>query len=272
MLDGIHTNSGPCLVNTGIQTIGAYPARTAGFFNGYIDQLQILLGTAKTNQQILDDATLVAKYTMDCLSYENWDSGPNHITGFANALLSGHGGRVGQSYIFNNTSAYFQATGFVLLGESYSDYSFALWVRPIISVTTGGTILHVSSSTTGVGWCVPFIGLGSSGQVIINGYSGAIIAVIGPVLTVGKWVHLVYTYSTVNGMRLYVDGSLYGQSSVFTYLSHGSPMVVTLGQSLSGNTCAHSGIIPGNFRGSIDEFYIYSRELAQSDVTALANP
>lgn len=35
-------------------------------------------------------------------------NGPNQI----------NGGRVGQSYLFNSTSAYFQVTGLILLGES----------------------------------------------------------------------------------------------------------------------------------------------------------
>jgi hypothetical protein len=232
--------------------------------------LSILFGTAKTATQILNDATLVAYYSFDCSSYPAWDSGPNGITGTAVALVSGEGGRVGQSYLFNSNSAYFQATGLVLLGQSYSPYSFAMWVNP--SVTNGGTILHVSSSTDGTGWCVPFIGLSSSGQLVVNSWNGGVIQVNGPVLTVGHWVHIAQTYSQADGIILYINGILYAQSSSFVYAAYGAPMTVTLGQSLSGNLCAHSGVVPGYYQGEIDEFYIYSRELSQADVTTLANP
>jgi hypothetical protein len=210
---------------------------------------------------------------MDCLNYSVWDSGPNQITGVAVGLSSGDSGRVGQSYLFNSSSAYFQATGLVLLGQSYSPYSFAMWLRPKVSVTSGGTVLHVSTYTNGTGWCVPFIGLNSQGQIVVNGLNeSSVIQITGPAIVVDQWIHIVETYSQAHGMYLYVNGTLYGQSSAFIYQSSGVPMTVTLGQSLSGNGCAHSEIVPGYYQGEIDEFYIYSRELSLADITALANP
>lgn len=238
-----------------------------------MDQLSISFGTAKTSSQILDDATLVAYYSMDCISYSSWDSGPNQINGVTFGLSSGEGGRIGQSYLFNTTSSYFQVTGLVLLGQSYSPFSFSLWLRPIVSVTNGGTILHVSTAADGTGWCLPFIGLNTFGQILVSGYSSTgIVQVTGPVLIVGQWVHIIETFSQTNGVRLYVDGVLYGQSSAFTYSAIGVPVIVTLGQSLNGGGCAHGGIQIGNYQGEIDEFRIYSRELSQSDVTTLAKP
>jgi hypothetical protein len=175
---------------------------------------------------------------MDCLSYPAWDSGPNQITGVAFALTSGQGGRVGQSYLFNSNSAYFQVTGLVLLGQSYSPYSFAMWLRPITSVTSGGTILHVSQNTQGNGsWCIPFLGLSSLGQIVANGFSSnGVVQVTGPVLTVGQWVHIIETYSQLHGIRLYVNGILYAQSSPFVYSAYGGPMVVTLGHNSFGKS------------------------------------
>jgi hypothetical protein len=261
------------LITAGIQTIGAYPYCGGGFFNGYIDQLQILFSRAKTAAEILDDATLVARYSMDCISFPGWDSGPNLITATANALYSGDGGRVGQSFLYNNSAAYFQATGFTLLGQPYRPYSVALWVRPIISVTNGGTILQVSQYTNGAGWCLPFLGLSSLGQIIGISWNGtAPMQVTGPVLTVGQWTHVVESYSQTNALRLYINGQLYAQSSPYVFVPSGVPMTVTLGQSLSGTSCARGTLVTGNYQGEIDEFYIYSRELSQADITALANP
>jgi hypothetical protein len=235
--------------------------------------LAITFNTAKTAAQILADATLVAYYSMDCLSYPSWDSGPNQINGVASGLTSGDGGRVGQSYLFNSSSSYFQVTGLVLIGQSYSPFSFAMWLRPIAPVTNGGTILHLSQNTAGTGWCVQFMGLSSLGQIIAHGYSSSgMVQVTGPVLVINQWVHIVETYSQLHGLRLYVNGVLYGQSSVFAYAACGVPMTITLGQPLSGTGCDHSGILSGFYSGEIDEFYIYSRELSQADVTTLANP
>ena len=272
-LDGTHFNASPCLITAGPQTIGCYFNFQGGFFDGYIDQLAILSNTAKTAAQILDDATLAVHYTMDCLSSSSLDSGPNQIDGLAVGLRSGDGGRVGQSYLFDSSSAYFQVSGLVLLGESYSPFSFALWLRPITSVTNGGTILHLSSSIDGTGWCLQLIGLSALGEIIINGFNASsTVPLTGPVLVVDQWVHIVETYSASNGLRLYVNGALYGQSSPFVRITSGVPMTVTLGKSLNGSYCAHGGIMPGYYQGDIDEFYIYSRELSPTDVIALANP
>jgi hypothetical protein len=270
-LDATNPYATPCLITSGVQTIGAYPGCGGGFFDGYIDQLEILFGTAKTAAQILADATLVAYYTMDCVSYSSWDSGPNGMPGTAVGLTSGDGGRVGQSYIFTTNSSYFQVTQLVLLGQSYSPFSFAMWLRPLS--LNGGTILHVSSTTTGLGWCMPFIGLSSSGQIILNGFDGSsLYQITGPVLTVGQWVHIVQSYSQTHGIRLYVNGILNGQSSAYVFGASTVLMTVTLGQPLSGIACGHTGIVPGFYRGEIDEFYIYSSELSQAQVTTLANP
>ena len=210
---------------------------------------------------------------MDCLSYSSLDSGPNQINGVAVGLSSGDGGRLGQSYLFNTTSSYFQVTGLVLLGQLYRSFSFAMWLRPILSVTNGGTILHVSQFVDGTGWCVQFMGLSSLGQIIVRVPSAnGSIEIVGPVLIVDQWIHIVQTYSKQHGICLYVNGVLYKQTTPFIYAACGLPMAVTLGQPLNGGLCDAGGIRSGFYQGQIDEFYIYSRELSQTDVTALANP
>lgn len=270
-LDAVHNNSSPCQITAGIQTIGCSPNFLDGFFDGYIDQLTILFNQAKTAEQILADATLVAYYSMDCLSYTSWDSGPNLIDGLTYGLNSGEGGRVGQSYLFNSNFSYFQTTGLVLLGQSYSPFSFAMWLRPL--VITSGTIVHVSGDTVGTSWCVKTIGFSSMGNVTVGTVSSSgFVQVTGPVVTIGEWVHIVQTYSPTNGMRLYVNGLLYGQSGAFVYAASSLPMTVTLGQHLNGGYCASGGINGSQYYGEIDEFYIFSRELSQVDVTTLANP
>ena len=272
MLDGIRTNASPCLITLGTQTIGGPGFAAMNFFDGYIDQLTILFDRAKSAEEILADATLVAHYSMDCLSYSALDSGPNRIDGTSVGLSAGQGGRVGQSLLFNSNSGYFQITGLVLLGESYRPFSFALWLRPIAQ---GGTILHVSESNNGTGWCSQFMGLSSSGQIIarVPGKTGTV-EIIGPILTLDQWVHIVITYSRSNGLSLFINGQIYKQSEPFIYAARDNliPMFVTLGQPLNGNNCNPGSIQSGFYRGEIDEFYIYSRKLSYTDITALANP
>ncbi|CAF1181192.1 unnamed protein product [Adineta steineri] len=273
--DAINSQAPPCLSTGGIQTIGVYTSYNGGFYNGYVDQLEISLGRAKSAAEILDDATLVAYYSMDDPNNPGGDSGPNQMTGVASGPFSSDQGRVEQSLLFYTNSSYIQITGLVLIGQSYSPFSFAVWIRPLISVTNGGTILHVSSNLDGTGWCVPFIGLSSSGQIVVQSYGSpvGVAAITGPVLTIGQWVHIVETYSKLNGLRLYLNGILSGQVNPFTYQANGGPMIVTLGQALNGGApCSNNKIHNNYYQGDIDELYIYSRELSQADITALANP
>ncbi|CAF1501472.1 unnamed protein product [Adineta steineri] len=184
--DAINYQAPPCLSTGGIQTIGVYTSYNGGFYNGYIDQLEISLGRAKSAAEILDDATLVVYYSMDDPNNPGGDSGPNQITGVASGPFSSDQGRVGQSLLFYPNSSYIQITGLVLLGQSYSPFSVAVWIRPLISVTNGGTIVHFSDHLEGTGFCFPFIGLSSSGQIIVQIFNGGVPAITGPVLTVGQ--------------------------------------------------------------------------------------
>ena len=270
LLDAINTNANPCQVTHGTQHIGCISG-TIYCFDGYMDQLAFLFNRSKTADEILGDATLVAYYTMDCT---NVDSGPNHMNSTAVDLSQGDGGRVKESFLFNLHSSYFQVTQLLLLGEWYRPFSFAMWLRPVTLVTLGGTILHLSRDIDGTNSCAQLIGLNSFGQIVVHGLNtSGLVELVGPVLKTAEWIHIVETYSQTNGLRLYVNGTLYGQSSPFSYAASGVPMTVTLGQALSGGeNCLHGTIRTGYYRGQIDEFYIYSRELSQAHVTALSNP
>jgi len=208
--------------------------------------------TGKTADEILGDATLVAYYTMDCT---NVDSGPNHMNSTAVDLSQGDGGRVRESFLFNLHSSYFQVTQLLLLGEWYQPSSF---------------VLHLSRDIDGTNSCAQLIGLNSFGQIVVHGLdTSGLVELVGPVLRTGEWIHIVETYSQTNGLRLYVSGTLYDQSSPFSYAASGMPMTVILGQALNGDNCLHGTIRSGYYRGQIDEFYIYSRELSQAHVTSL---
>jgi hypothetical protein len=87
------------------------------------------------------------------------------------------------------------------------------------------------------------------------------------------WTHVVSSYSTINGIRLWVNGSLLNSSGPFVYISSGVPNTITLASSFNITISCFSGSVSvGQFYGMMDELRIYSRELNASDVYALANP
>ena len=93
----------------------------------------------------------------------------------------------------------------------------------------------------------------------------------GPVTPIGVWTHIAYTFSTTNGIQLYVNGTLYG-SVTTTYDASGMADTLIFGNPLSGTGCGSS--LPNQqFYGSIDEVRLYSREITATDVSQLySNP
>ena len=83
------------------------------------------------------------------------------------------------------------------------------------------------------------------------------------------WSHVVQTYSATNGLRLYVNNVLVGSQST-TYIVTSAPLYVTLGNALSGaGACILGQVNRSPYKGDIDDFRVYSRELSANDVFIL---
>lgn len=229
------------------------------------NQLNLLFSAT----EILREATLTVALTFDNTLVDNGPLGIN-ATGH-NYSLSELGRRNQSLSLFGNLS-YVQVTGLVLFGTLGQSYSISIWINP--TVITNSTIVHVSTSRDGVGLCQPVLGFTSTGRIGVQSSNGSIISLTGPFAMANVWTHLVVTYGSTNGIRLWINGTQFGSASGrFTYLATGSPMTATLGSSLNGTgICATNLITMGQYRGYIDEFQLYSRELSASDISVLANP
>ena len=220
-------------------------------------------------EEILREATLTVEYTFD--NNTLLDSGPLGINGSGSNYSYTNLCRVNQCLALLNNESYIQAKGLVLLGTSIQSYSFSLWIKPIN--TTGGTIIHVSQSSTGLGWCIGMLGFSNSSEIYAHSWRGVAVVVAGPMITANIWTHVAITYSAPNGLRLWINGTQYGSGSVaFNYDAAGIPVVATIGSYLGGTTCAAGAINKGQYYGYIDEFKLYSRELSAIDIHNLANP
>ncbi|CAF1033713.1 unnamed protein product [Adineta steineri] len=159
--------------------------------------------------------------------------------------------------------------GFPILGTSNHPFSISLWVQR--TSTVGGTLVHVSAQFNGAGWGTDFIGFSSGGQIVDAGYDGTVKNVVGPAVSTNVWTHVTTTFSTTNGVRLYVNGSLISSTCTMAYSASGAVNTLTLSNPrVTG--CATKSIVPGTFYGYFDGFHLYSRELSAADVTTLANP
>ena len=121
---------------------------------------------------------------------------------------------------------------------------------------------------------MPILGFTKSGQLIAqNIQAGRIINVTGPTLPVAVWTHIVYVYSTVRRLLLYVNGTYISTTEVFSYNTPNSPVNLYIGNCPLSNQCHCSlgSIDPKQYHGAIDEFQVYSRELSVNDIQNLSN-
>jgi len=240
------------------------------FFDGYLDSIAYF-GHAKNATEILNDATLVAFLPFDTNSL--LDSGPLKINGTGTNYLFTSSGRVNNALTLSGLLSYIQITGLRRLGTSNWPYTVAIWINP--TNLTGGTIMHLSNRIDGAqtgAWCLPIMGLTSTGRIAINSWNNSTVPLTGPMLTANVWTHVVGTYSPTGGERLYVNGTLQNSTSGYSFQAGNAPMTITLGNSLNGTNVCNTGTIHmGQFVGSLDQFYVYARELTASEVTALYN-
>lgn len=269
LLDASKTSIGPFMGASGNVTIGAWGSTTEGYWDGLLDQLTIT-NRAKTSCEILNDASLVAHFPFD---NNTSDIGPNSMSGTynpqGNSGLSWISGRVNQALNFNSSNSYFQSCGFYALGMNQS-YTIAMWVNPSFQ---SGTLFHISSAGTGSGgWCLPMIGFSSNGSLVVQTWIGGVVLILGPILPTNNWTHIVQTYSSTNGLRLYINGGLYNSATANTFSSSTVVMCVLLGSSGLGKNCQTVLISMGQYSGGIDEFYVYNRELSSTEICSLAHP
>ncbi|CAF4015453.1 unnamed protein product [Rotaria sp. Silwood2] len=266
--DAIKSNSNSYQGTNGSILIGAALVYlTTSYYSGLIDNVKITT-RAKSATEILNVASLTAYFSFDQLNPTD-DSGPLELNGIATniALVDG---RVNEAMRFSGSSSYFYAYGFFQIGQSVissKPFSVSLWINPssTASCTLVQTIGVLNSSP-----CHNLLGfysaVGSTMQILVQGYGWPLI--YGPFVTVNTWTHISVTYSQINGLRLYVNGVYYGSSGSFTFSASGRIMYLALGYMSS---CG-SNIINAGYQGLVDEVYVHSREISQSEVSALANP
>jgi hypothetical protein len=92
--------------------------------------------------------------------------------------------------------------------------------------------------------------------------------IIGPSLTSNSWAHIAQTYSTNNGVQLYINGTLFNKTQSLDYSSVDQSYTITAGD--CSQNCEACDIKGTSYNGFIDEFRLYARELNASTIQMLA--
>ncbi|CAF1298686.1 unnamed protein product, partial [Didymodactylos carnosus] len=221
---------------------------------------------------VLDNSLLVAYFSFDSpspLSYV----GSTGLTAIESGQMTVPG-HLNEALLFTgSTNSYFQIGNLGVVGTRDQSFSISLWINP--TVLTGSTIVHVSLGWEGQGgWCLPFIGFTISGHIAVQMWQGSYApSVIGPILLLNTWTHVVETFSVANGLKLYINGYLYSATySISQFFASGSPMFLTVGSAIYASfpACSNLGVLPfTSFAGGVDELRVYSRELIAEDVCTL---
>ena len=252
----------------GSLTIGMNTLHNPSFrFDGLIDQLSFT-NRSTTSDEILRDATLTLYVSFDGNSTN--DQGPLRINGSLEGNTTFASGRRAEALqIYDVQDSYFTVHDLVLLGRANQPYSFSVWIKPAVIRTS--TIIHMSLYPDGTGWCLAMLGMTNIGELVTTASNTTIIQVTGPVVPTNSWTHVATTYSLANGLRLYVNGSLYNTSSLFSFYAAGAPTHLIIGSPRNGTYCGWPYAVNGQYSGAVDELYAYSRELSPADISLLAN-
>jgi len=182
-------------------------------------------------------------------------------------------GRVNQAMRFIGLWSNFQVYGLYQVPYGVINnkpFSVSMWINP--TATTSCTFVQTFAANLNPASCVNLLGIyspgASLGQLFVLSISNGPSVLNGPTVTQNAWSHVSVTYSTQNGYTLYYNGIYISATG-----NMGSAMSATFAYLLIGySTTCNSASINIPYQGSIDELYVHSRELTQSDVTSLANP
>ncbi len=194
------------------------------------------------------------------------DDGPNNLLSTSLNVNFISSGQISGAASFNGNTSSFEIYDFTALGVNNQPFSISLWIRPY---ALAGTIFFVTNA--GSTWCMPFIGFSSNGSLVAQMWNGAVRSIFGPSLSTSSvWYHVVQTWSSTNGLRLYIDNVLItANTAVIAFSGSGTSDNIILANR-PNNGCPFGAIGPQlAFHGDIDEFRVYSRELAADDVCAL---
>ena len=196
----------------------------------------------------------------------------NDVSGNANngtvqngaALSPDRYGAGNSAYTLNGTNQYISTTK---LYSAPSTFSISAWFNT--TTTVGGSIVGFGNSQTGTsGTYDRNLYMNSVGQLYFGNYSGTNVQTINSTSTFndGNWHHVVGTFSSTTGLKLYVDGILlvYNTTFVGYYTYNGYWRIGN--NNLGGYTSAPAS---NYFPGMIDDITIYNREVTAAEVYTL---
>jgi hypothetical protein len=255
--------------------IGAENTASPEWFDGKIDQVRIfnkalsssevttLYGETSCEYTCTTDTNgFPASASSDLVAYYKLDNDATDETGSYNGTASNvtfDGGRYGSSASFNGSSSYIDLPISIITQDNFS---FSLWIYPTVNYTAANVVHYVFAHQASSGSrSITFGYNGYDGfwqMVTNNGSNVSVVTMSNPTLNV--WTHIAATYSTTNGLELFVNGVSQGTDTytALDVLNH------------TGCKLGSRGYSAGDyFDGQLDQVRIYDKALSSTEVSSL---
>lgn len=220
-----------------------------------IDNIRKVLGSINLlelySTPLFGDASLAAYYRLEgnCNDSKN----TYHSTG-TNISYGTSYGKFGQGALFNGTSS--TITTPFNNNLSLTDLSFSFWANTNMGNT--GRIIGYEDATSGTNGLAIYFPNNTSPTFVMRNNNTSYDTNFGTVST-GVWHHYAISISSTVGLKLYIDGGEVGSNASATaYTSAGKILHIGSG----GNPDSY-------YKGSIDDFAIFSKALSATEVLTL---
>ncbi|MBI3991358.1 MAG: hypothetical protein HY350_04325 [Candidatus Omnitrophica bacterium] len=210
-------------------------------------------------------ATHVLAQSPDLASYWNFnnsilDSSGNDNNGTVTGTTTWATGKVGNAFDFNgNTSINFGNNPSLSVKDNIS---IEFWIYPKVWPTAYAILpINKWTSTTDANYVMYFYGIGSGLDKQIGFYSNAggtwkNVSPMYALPNLNTWYHVVWTYNSVTGGQLYINGVAAGS------LTGSGVLATNTANAIIGRNIGADGL-----NGILDEVKIYDKALTSTEVT-----
>lgn len=292
-VDGVYNNSGSRSVNaaTAVAVIGQ--CESQGYFTGSIDDVRIYnrvlsaseamqlynMGRAKVGvppkTRFATTTGVVGHWTFDGKDLVN---NVADVSGISNHGWLSSAGRatstlVRAGILGQGLQFYYGVTNYrvslnkIVNAIATGDVSIALWIKPTDTVANASVIFHLGDtpSTNDIFLQYGNFGLGCGTGLSFGVQLGAITCTNATgysTINLNQWYHVVGTYNTVTGSKIYVDGVMRNSDPTV-----GRGVTASAAAQLGGETSGAGS--SRAFNGVIDDVWIFNRTISATEVANL---
>ena len=219
------------------------------------------------------ESNALASLTTNLYAVYKAESNANDSLGNYNGTAQGgltySGGKSGNAFTFNGTTAYVSLPNNTFNSILSGDFSISLWVN-VASTSSFQTLFSNFKSDGGGVYHGIILGINSN-QFRFQIYNNTteVLLQAGFTVTTNTWHNIVVTRKYSTGTKIYINGTLITSNTNVT-----NPDIVALMYANIGAYINASGVPSGEYMSNnskIDELNAWNKELTATEVTELYN-